>query len=253
MGERSGYTPGTFCWADLATPDAEGAKAFYGGLLGWEFVDRPAGDEAIYTMCQVRGRDVCALYQAREGQPSAWLQYIAVDSATHEAERIAAKGGTVHQQPFDVMSAGTMAVVADPQGAVFALWQAGESFGAQLVNEPGAMVWNQLNTTDLEAAVAWYADVFGWDIERSLDDYFGIRNQGSLNGGMMTIPAEAGDVPPHWFVSFTVADDAAAMEGVAELGGQVMVPPAPIDVGRFSVLRDPQGVFFGLYAGEVDP
>jgi len=254
VGERSGYAPGTFCWADLGTNDAPAAKAFYTGLLGWEHEDMPVGDDRTYTMLRVGGKAVCALYEPRADAPPAWLSYVSVEDADGTAGRAVELGATAVSEPFDVMSVGRMAVLEDPQGAVFAIWEPRESFGAELVNDPGAIVLNQLNMADRAAAQEFYPALFGWRIEQASEEppYWGIYYGDSLNGGMMDLPP-GGGMPSHWLVYFTVEDLDGAAERIAEVGGQVVVPPTPIQAGRILVAQDPQGAAFALFEGQVDP
>src|SRR5436305_49235 len=135
MGERTGYAPGAFSWVDLGTSDGDGAKVFYGGLLGWEFEDMPVPDSPPYSMATIGGRRVAAVYAKRDEQlPSAWLSYVTVEDADATAARAAELGGTVMSEPFEVLQAGRMAVLQDPAGAVFAIWQARATIGAELVN-----------------------------------------------------------------------------------------------------------------------
>jgi hypothetical protein len=256
VGERTRYDPGTFCWADLSTPDTAGAKAFYSRLFGWEAVDVPGGPDAIYTMLRLDGRDVCAMSERGPDQgPPSWLSYVSVADVADTAERARRAGATVVVEPFDVMDAGRMALLADPTGAVFALWEPKDMIGAGLVNDPGCMCLNQLNTSDPEAATRFYTEVFGWRIESvGTDDqpYWGIHNGDALNGGMMPLPPVAG-APSHWIVYFTTEDLDGSASLIGELGGAVVVPPMAIGAGRIAVARDPQGATFALFEGPVDP
>lgn len=253
MAERTFYTPGTFCWTDLSTRDAAGAKAFYSGLFGWDAVDIPV-EGGTYTMLRIDGRDVCALAERGADQgPPAWLSYVSVTDADEVAAQAASAGATVVVAPFDVMDAGRMAVLRDPTGAIFAVWQAGSHIGASLVNDAGCLCLNQLNTTDPDAARRFYAEVFRWRTQPVGTDeqaYWGIFNGDNLNGGMM--PAPAG-IPSHWLVYFTVAGADAAAARIAELGGAVVAAPMPIASGRIAVATDPQGALFALFEGRVDP
>jgi uncharacterized protein len=260
VGLRESHAPGTFSWTDLSTPDPAGAAAFYGALLGWEGEEVPAGPDASYWMMRVGGRDVAGMSAMREeqlaaGAPPAWLSYVTVEDADAAAARVAELGGAVMLPAFDVLDAGRMALVRDPQGAIFALWQPRAHIGAGLVNDPGAMVLNQLNTSDPEAAARFYEGLFGWAITQVAAEpqaYWGIQNGESLNGGMMALPPGTPS-PPHWLVYFTAADLDAAAEVIAGEGGAVMVPVTVIQSGRILVARDPQGAYFGLFEGAVDP
>src|SRR5215211_3253964 len=250
MGERTSHAPGTFSWVDLATSDADGAKVFYGGLLGWVFEDMPVPDSPPYSMARLGGRAVAALYPKRDEQaPSAWLSYVTVEDADATAEHAGELGATVISEPFEVLEAGRMAVLQDPTGAVFAIWQPRASIGAELVNDPGALCLNQLNTTDPQSAQAFYGGLFGWTfhgIESGGPAYWGINNGDRLNGGMM-----AGE-PSHWLAYFTTADIDASAAKVGELGGRVALGPVPVPGGRIAVAADPQGAVFALLAGRID-
>jgi uncharacterized protein len=248
MGERSEHAPGTFSWADLSTTDTDGAKAFYTALFGWETEDNPIPGDGVYTMCRKGGDDVGALSPAQEGQPSVWNSYVTVASADEGADAARDQGGTVAMEPFDVMDVGRMAVIQDPTGAFFCIWEPRANIGAKRVNEPGALTINQLNTSNPERAEEFYAGVFGWRFDKVSEDpaYWGIYNGDRLNGGMME------QSPSAWLVYFgseSVDDDAGR---IAELGGRVIVEPTPVPSGRFLVAQDPQGAVFALTSGQFD-
>jgi uncharacterized protein len=256
MGERSSYEPGTFSWTDLTTPDQEGAKRFYGELFGWDADDRPVGEGISYTMMSIGGKAVAAVSPQREdqkGMPPFWLSYVTVDDADAVAARAAELGGTVMAEPFEVFDNGRMAVLQDPQGAFLAIWQPGTTAGAELVNAPGALTLNQLNTSDPPAGGRFYSELFGWDVEQlegAGPPYWGIRNQGNLAGGMMEAPPGA---PPHWLVYFATDDLAGTVARIGELGGQITLMPMPVPGGRIAVAQDPQGAYFALWEGQLDP
>jgi uncharacterized protein len=257
MGERTSHAPGTFSWADLGTTDADGAKAFYGGLFGWDLEDLPVPNAPPYTMARIDGKTVAALYQRQAEQPGppAWLSYVTVESADEAARRAAELGGTPISEPFDVLVAGRMAVLQDPTGAVFGVWQPHETIGAELVNDPGAMTLNQLNTSDPEAARTFYEGLFGWRselVEGGDQPYWGLYNGDRLNGGMMPLPPDAG-APSHWLVYFTSTDLEDSVARITEGGGRVVIEPMPIPSGRITVAQDPQGATFALFEGEVEP
>lgn len=254
MGERTSHAPGTFSWADLSTSDPDGAKAFYTGLFGWDIEDNPIPEGGVYTMLSKGGKHAAALYGAREGQPPAWNSFVTVESADAAAAAAKQHGGAVEAEPFEVMDVGRMAVVQDPTGAYFSVWEPRASIGAERVNEPGALTHNQLDTSDPDRAQEFYAGVFGWrfePVEGGDMPYWGIYNGDRANGGMMPLAAEDG-VPPHWLVYFgsdSVDDDAGR---IGELGGTVIVPPMPIPGGRILVAQDPQGATFALFSGRFD-
>jgi predicted enzyme related to lactoylglutathione lyase len=249
------YAPGKFCWVDMGTPDAPAAKRFYTGLFGWTAEDMPAGEGMTYTMFQLGGKSVAALYQQdpqqqTAGAPPNWLSYISVESADRSAERTRALGGTVIMEPFDVLDVGRMAVIQDPTGAVVALWEPRRHIGAEVIEEPNTLAWNELATTDTTRAGEFYAALLGWGLERQQYgpiDYTVFMQEGQMNGGMMAIAPDWGPVPPHWLVYFGVEDCDAAASRAADLGGSVHMPPTDIPrIGRFAMLRDPQGAVFAV-------
>lgn len=255
MGQRTSHTPGTFSWTDLATSDADAAKRFYGGLLGWEFDDQPLPEGGgVYSMALGDGGTVAALYQGQAEMPPAWVSYVTVASAEETGARAKELGATLIAEPFDVLTAGRMTVIQDPTGAVMAAWEPRESIGATLVNVPGALTLNQLNTSDPERAQEFYAELFGWRSE-SVDGgdqpYWGIYNGERLNGGMMHLAPDAG-APSHWLVYFGSAGVDEDAGRVGELGGAVLIPPLDVPSGRIVVAQDPQGAFFGLFSGQFD-
>jgi predicted enzyme related to lactoylglutathione lyase len=255
MGQRTSYEPGVFSWADLATTDADAAKAFYSDLFGWELDDLDLPDGGVYTMALVDGRRVGALSPVQqEGQPPAWNAYITVDDADASAAKAGELGGTIFAEPFDVMEAGRMAVIADPTGAVFCVWQPGDQIGAELVNGHGLLSLTQLNTSDIDKASAFYSDLFGWRIEQTGDTetpYWGIYVGDTLNAGMMALPPGQ-PAPPHWLVYFGHNDLDAAAEKISAAGGTVLVPRTPVPGGEFVVAQDAQGAVFGLFDGRFD-
>src|SRR3712207_4666628 len=167
MGERTSYPPGTFSWAELATSDADAAKAFYTQLFGWEYEDNPVPDDQVYSMARRDGHHVAALFSS--DQPPHWNCYVTVTSADETAQAAKDNGGAVMAEPFDVREVGRMAVIADPAGAALCLWEPRAHIGATLVNTPGAMTWNDLVTPDPEGAAEFYGKLFGWTTEEIPD------------------------------------------------------------------------------------
>lgn len=273
MPERDGYIPGVPCWVDTSQPDPATAAAFYGDLFGWELEDAmPPGSEVSYYMARIRGGEVAAVGSISEGAPpmALWNTYVWVDSADETAEKVRDAGGTVVMEPFDVMDAGRMAVFADPEGAVFCVWQAGRHRGARVVNEHGALNFNTLNTRDAGAAKSFYGSVFGWET-LTLDggaemwtlpgygDYLerdtpGLRKMVMDVGAperfvdvvasIMPIPADHADVPAHWSVTFAVDDADGIAERAVQLGGKILAGPFDAPWVRMAILADPQGATF---------
>jgi uncharacterized protein len=272
MPERDGYIPGVPCWIDTNQPDPEKALPFYGGLFGWEFEDgMPEGSGGHYFLGRIRGRDAAAISSVPEGAPPAamWNTYIWVDDADATAKKVTEAGGAVLTEPFDIMDAGRMAVLADPEGAVFVVWQANQHKGAGVVNEEGAVNFNGLATRDAKAAERFYGAVFGWSIldlpagqfwrMSAYGDHLeemtpGLKEQVAEMGGsdgfidvvaqITPIAAEDKDTHAHWDVTFAVDDVEATAAKVRELGGEVLTGPVDAPWVRMAVIRDPQGATF---------
>jgi uncharacterized protein len=255
LQETTEFKPGTFCWVELATSDNEAAKTFYTKLFGWTYVDNPMGPDMVYTMLKLNGKDVGGLYkmmpdQEAQGIPPNWLSYVSVANADEAAEKAKVAGGTILQKPFDVSTIGRMAVLQDPTGAVFALWQAGTHPGAGIYNVPSSFTWNELMTTDTQKAGDFYSTLFGWtkDVQNFGPlEYTMFKNGERGAGGMLKITPEMGPIPPNWLVYFAVEDCDATAQKTTELGGSIMKPADDIPgVGRFAVLLDPQGAAFAI-------
>jgi len=268
MPERDGYIPGVPCWVDTTQPDPEAAVKFYGDLFGWEFEDAmPPGSQGKYFIATLRGGDVAAVGSIPEGAPRAamWNTYIWVERADDTASTAIQAGGRVLMEPFDVMNAGRMAVLADPQGAAFCVWQAQEHKGAQIVNEAGSLNFNVLNTPDTKAAKEFYGAVFGWTtLDLGNGEFWTLSVYGDyleeLTPGIRKMTADMGaagfedvvaairqagdDAPPHWGLAFSTDDAHATAEKAEALGGEVVVPPVDAPWARITVIRDPQGATF---------
>lgn len=257
MGKRTEHPPGTFSWVDLTTTDTDGAKAFYGELLGWEFEDNEIPEEAgggVYIMCKVQGDNAAAISPQREGDPTPphWNNYVTVESADDFAAKADELGANVAMPPFDVMTAGRMAVIADPTGAFLAGWEPRDSIGAERVNDPGCLTWNELHTPDVDRALEFHTALFGWDSEEMPTGdgprYVAIKVGDRRNGGVMN--TQEGE-PPNWLPYFVVTDRDAAADKAKELGGGDLAR-LDLPAGKIAVLTDPQGAPFGIFEGEVD-
>ena len=272
MTAQDRYIPGVPCWVDTSQPDPLAAADFYGGLFGWELADvMPPGSPAAYLIARLNGGDVAAVSSPPEGAPpmATWNTYVWVDSADHTAERVRAAGGTVLTEPFDVFDSGRMGVFTDPEGAAFCVWEPHEHRGATVVNEPGSLNFNDLNTRDPERAKAFYGAVFGWETIAVGDaemwalpaygDFLEARTPGMRAGmadmgapqgfenvvaSLFEIPADQPDTPPHWGVTFGVADADEIAERAVELGGTVLIEPFDAPWVRMAVIADPQGATF---------
>jgi predicted enzyme related to lactoylglutathione lyase len=271
--ERDGYIPGVPCWIDTSQPDPEAAVDFYSALFGWEFEDvMPPDVDAKYFIGRIRGLDVGAVGSIPEGAPpmAMWNTYIWVDSADETASKVREAGGSVITEPFDVMDAGRMAVFADPEGAIFMVWQPNQHKGSQVVNEHGSNNFNNLNTRDLERAKAFYGAVFGWKtldldggavmwalpaygdhleeltpgLHKGMEEMGAPRGFADVVAGINRIAADQPDTPAHWGLTFAVDDADAIAAKAEELGGKVIMPPFDAPWVRMAVLADPQGATF---------
>ena len=254
MAERTSYTPGTFSWAELATSDPDAAKSFYALLFGWSYDDNPIGDGQVYSMARRDGKNVAAMFGSE--QPPHWNCYVTVESVDATAPRAEQLGGSVLMEPFDVMDVGRMAVIADPTGAALSLWEPRASIGAELVNTPGAMTWNDLVTPDPEGAVAFYGELLGWTASEiaGAGGYRVIRNGERSNGGIMPLDRDrmGSDTPPSWMPYFG-HEDVERVVGEAEaLGGRVFSGPMRMPQGSIAVLADPQNAVFAVWTGAYE-
>ncbi|HVW44930.1 MAG TPA: VOC family protein [Amycolatopsis sp.] len=247
--ERTGYEPGTPCWVDLAEPDVDASVRFYAQLFGWQAADQGA-DMGGYRICTLRGAAVAGIMPQQQGAPPAWITYISVTDTDLTAKAVTSAGGQVLVGPIEVPNTGRMALCADPTGAVFGLWQPRPFVGAELVDEPGALTWNELTTRETAAAVAFYRAVLGWDADTRQSGplcYTEWKSGGRSVAGMMPMDGRwPADTPAHWMTYFLVADTDATVAKAAELGATVVVPASDIPPGRFAVLADPQGATFSV-------
>jgi predicted enzyme related to lactoylglutathione lyase len=252
MSERSSYAAGTPSWVDIGSPDLDKTHAFYTGLFGWERQEAgPPEETGGYGFYTVRGKLVAGYGPAQDPSGGVWwTTYVDVDDADKTAEAVTANGGSVLAPPMDVMTAGRMAVFADPGGAAIAIWQPGEHKGAQLVNEPGALSWNELLTRDLAGARVFYQTVFGWGEKNGPESPYAEFTVGDavVAGAMAITPDMPAQVPAHWNVYFAVADLEGSVAKAAELGGQIRRPPFDIpDVGRAAIIGGPHNEGFSLF------
>lgn len=254
MSERTSYAPGTPCWVDLATPDLEAAEAFYKPLFGWEIPELPNSAEmGGYRRAKLNGKDVAgAMPLMQEGQPPAWSTYISVDDADAIGRAIQENGGTMIAEPMAVASYGRLAIFTDPEGAFFGIWEPADFAGAELVNEPGTVGWNELGTRDPAAAKQFYGAVFGWEYDEEPSDRVGTYTiakvgdamvAGMIDMNALEMPAE---IPANWLTYFIVADADAALDEIRSSGGSVMNGPIDIPPGRFAVVTDPFGATFAV-------
>ncbi|HYA18692.1 MAG TPA: VOC family protein [Bryobacteraceae bacterium] len=243
------HLPGDFCWFELGTTNQASAKPFYAAVLGWSAVDFPMGPDSFYTMFQLDGADAAAAYAMRPEEaaliPPHWNPYVAVEDAGETARCAAELGGKVVEAPFDVNTFGRVAVLRDPTGAYFNIWQPRDHSGAGIVGEPGAFCWAELATRDPSGAVRFYEQLFGWKtgpVDGFPPDYPVIRREERNIGGVRCETA----LPPHWLLFFVTADIDTAVASAKQYGGTIHVGPIPMGVSRYAALADPQGAVFSL-------
>jgi predicted enzyme related to lactoylglutathione lyase len=249
MSEMTRYEHGVPSWVDIGTTDLAAGMAFYSELFGWTGQDM-GEDAGHYTIVSKNGKQVAAISPAQDAGPPRWTVYVNVDDADAVTKIVEAAGGTVIVPPMDVMSAGRMAIFQDTTGAFIAVWQAGDHLGADLVNEQGSLVWEELSTSDLEKSKAFYTAVFGWGWGGS-DEYAEAQVNGRTVAGVMPRPeGMPAEVPDHWLVYFGSDDVDEDAKRAGGLGATVVVDPMDIpNTGRFAVLVDPQGAMFALFKG----
>jgi predicted enzyme related to lactoylglutathione lyase len=248
MPDKSDYQPGEPTWIDLGSPDTDASVEFYSALFGWTATEgRP--EFGGYRNFLKDGKTVAGLMPLMSPQqPPVWSCYIRTDDADKTDALVQEAGGVVYSPPMQVGPLGRMAVYADPSGAAFGTWQAGEHTGAQVVHEESAFTWTELATRDQAAVLPFYATVFGWAAQAS-DGYTEFQLGDVTVAGCADMPAEVpAEVPSYWMPYFGAADPDAKATQAAELGGSVVVPGMDFPGGRFAIVRDPHGSTFGLLA-----
>jgi hypothetical protein len=246
-----GQPTGKFGWIDVAVPDQEAGKKFYTQLFGWEARDDALPQGGSYTTFHKGGKLIAGLGTTQPGMPAAWTSYVMVDSADQTVANVEGLGGKVLMPAMDVMDAGRMAILADPTGAAFGIWQPRTHTGADLVDEHGALTWNELATRGVDKAMPFYAGLFGWEWKEQ-----------DMGGGNMYHEAHVGDsqaagamdmgpqwpaeVPAHWDVYIQVDKLGPAVQKLKKLGGKVLTEEV-VDVpgvGQIHMVADPGGATF---------
>ncbi len=232
--------------------DQQVALDFYRDLFGWQGQPGPA-EFGGYAICELHGSPVAGIgpTMSPEGEPeppTVWTSYLASTDAQATQDAIVAAGGTLLVPVVDVGGLGRMLVAADPQGAVFGVWQSGEFHGARVVNEPGALTWNELHTSDVAAATAFYGEVFGIDIQPldGADAYWELRVGGRAVGGVTLLANDPPGTPAHWLTYFAVDDVDSTVDALVKRNGTVLAPPFDMMAGRMTVVADPQGAPFAM-------
>ena len=248
------FAPGTPCWVDLATSDVETAKKFYGSVFGWTYLD--GGEQFGHYQRCLSGESAVAGMMQMDGGVNAWCTYLATADIDATFAAATGAGAQTIAPPMQVGEFGSMALLSDPAGAAFGLWQADQHLGFYKYNEPGSVTWDEHHSKDFPASLDFYTKVFGWTIDKTSDTdefrYF----QGQINGetvaGLMDsksfLPPE---VPSHWAVYFSVEDVDATIEKVKANGGTVLRGAEDTPFGRIADLLDSTGAAFKLHSAKL--
>jgi predicted enzyme related to lactoylglutathione lyase len=236
------WPAGTPCWLDISVPDVAAAKEFYGAVIGWDFEDQ-GSDMGDYVIASRHGNDAAGLGPLQSpDQPTAWMLYFAVDDIGATIQAVRDNGGQVIMDRTEMAGVSNMAVVADNQGVAIGLWDAAPMIGAQVYNEPGGLVWEQLVVPDVEAARAFYTSVFPLDFTDQFGPGVALRGTSDTIAGF----SESTDGPPRWDCFLSV-DDAVKSEAIAlEHGGSSVQKVELAEWGHLGVVKDPWGARIGI-------
>jgi predicted enzyme related to lactoylglutathione lyase len=247
---------GDFIWYELLTNDADAAARFYGAVIGWQ--NRAAeGSDRGYRIFGINGTDVGGLMPFPAGAENSgmrpiWLGYVAVENVDAAAADIVRDGGTQHMPPTDIPGVGRFAMLTDPQGVMFYIMRGAVDATSTAFDQSrfGHCNWNELATSDPQAALAFYRSRFGWEKGDAMPmgemgDYQFIDHGGRTIGAVMRCMPEG--PPPRWTFYFGVEDIDAAAQAVSGNGGAIHYGPAEVPGGVFIIVAgDPQGALFGL-------
>ncbi len=263
MPTVSQHSFGRYCWVDLSTTDPESARKFYGKLMGWEFDNLYDEGNFIFSMILLDGKHVAAMGQLQPshieaGLSPVWSSYVCVEDAQATVQKCEALGAQVLDGPMEVFDFGVLAILADPNGAAFCLWQPKTHQGFQVMMEPGSYVWGELYAHQPPEDAKFYMAAFGWDLAEAPHTdtpgycmfYQEVRAGGAewegRVAGILPIRPEMGPVPPHWNVYFQVADVKASLQKALDLGGEQLHPMVTVPMGQLVGIKDPQGAVFTI-------
>jgi uncharacterized protein len=245
------WSPGTPCWVDLVVSDVDKAVEFYSALFGWDAQAGPP-EAADYRMCRLNGRAVAGIGAGPHHveMPAVWSTYLATSDADATARAVMENGGSLMLEPFGVLGLGVMAVGFDPSGSAFGMWEAGSHIGAGVVNEAGALTWNECMTRDYARSKTFYAAVFGHTFDEVGDGSFryatiSVRERVVAGIGELS-PDMPGHVPSHWMTYFAADDVDASVGQATAMGGVLRTGPMDTPYGRMAVIEGPQGEVFSL-------
>jgi predicted enzyme related to lactoylglutathione lyase len=256
MPAMESFAPGEFCWIELATSNQSAAKSFYTALFGWSVRDVPIGADQVYSLLELQGRVAAGAFaispnESAAGIPPHWHLYVSVVSADEAAKKAGELGGKVVEAPFDVMDRGRAALIQDPTGAYFSVWEAKKRIGLGVTGESGTFCWADLNTPDQARAKTFYEGLFGWKLmpgQGKESGYLHIMNGEKYIGGVPPAHQGGGNAPPHWLLYFAVADVDKTFDRAREMNARILLRPMDFEgVGRVAMLADPQGAVFALF------
>lgn len=246
MPERDTAWPaGTPCWVDYGAADLDAAQRFYADVLGWSY---SGGEPEFggYLSCETRDRAAAGMGPQQDpDDPPRWTTYFASDDAAASAAKVTDAGGTVLVPPMDVGPMGRMVIAADPQGNPFGIWQSGEHTGARIVNEPGALIWNEAAVDDVEAARRFYGEVFGFSFA-DIPDVPGYATFATGDRPLGGLGRHEPGSPKGWTTCFAVASTDEAVAAAQTAGGKTLIPAQDSPYGRFAVLEDRWGAAFSV-------
>jgi predicted enzyme related to lactoylglutathione lyase len=251
------WKPGTPCWVDLIVSDLDAVKeaaAFYTDVFGWDCQEGPP-EAGGYRMCQLEGRPVAGIGPGPGDLPSVWSTYLATEDADATARAVMEQGGSLMIEPFDVLDVGRMAVGFDPGGAAFGLWQAGKHLGATIVNQAGALTWNECMTRDYSGSKSFYAKVFGHTFDEIGDDSFHYSTMsvdGKVVGGIGELSPDMPELPSHWMTYFATDNVDPTIKTATAAGAVLRTGPMETPYGRMAVLEGPFGEVFSVITGSAD-
>jgi predicted enzyme related to lactoylglutathione lyase len=251
---------GRFVWHEIATSDPAKAVAFYTGLFGWTSSEMDMGPAGKYTMFNNGAAGVAGIQPIGAGDPTPphWQAYCTVNDVDAATARAQSKGGTVLVPPMDIPTVGRFSAVADPQGAVLMPFKpSGPEGGPPGMPAPGSFCWDELLTSDPEAATKFYPDIYGWTVAPPRDmgamgNYWVLLSGENMRGGIMGLPMPG--IPPHWATHVAVAHLEESLAKAESLGASVMAPPMEVPgFGRFAVIKDTVGATINLFQGNAAP
>ena len=245
---------GTPAWIDLMTTDPQGAADFYGAVFGWTFEEQIVDEQVAYIVAHHDGREAAGIAartdeERARGVPPAWNIFFATDAISQTCDRATTLGATVHTPPFGLPDVGRMAVLTDPTGALFCLWQGNSHVGMATMHVPGTFTWCECLTREPRSAARFYEDLFGWKTETSRDlgtEYTVCHSDGTAIAGIMDMPDGLEGIPATWMTYLATQDCEATITRIQRAGGKLLNGPMEYGTGKFAVIQDPQGAVFGI-------